>query len=146
MLAWYWLTYCERIYPWMTKLVIDASEGSRRWVVIVLTVALYSSCRSWGWQLKVGDMTPGAALLFPDHPYNVAYDKLNEKFLGASQLIVIADTMKPDGMKDAGALTAMDEFADHMQCGTGRERLGHHRRHRQAVGSACNTKATRSGA
>ena len=30
----------------------------------------------------------GAALLFPDHPYNVGYRVLNEKFLGASQLIV----------------------------------------------------------
>ena len=119
VLGWSWLTYCERIYPWMTKLVIDASEGARRWVVIVLTVALYFILPVWGWQLKVGDMTPGAALLFPDHPYNVAYDKLNEKFLGASQLIIIADTMKPDGVKGAGALTAMDEMADHMQSAQG---------------------------
>ena len=60
-------------------------------------------------------MTPGAALLFPDHPYNVAYAKLNEKFLGANQLVVIADTGKPDGMKDVEPLTTMEEFADHME-------------------------------
>jgi predicted RND superfamily exporter protein len=117
--GWYWLTYCERIYPAFTQLVIEASEGSRRWVVIVLTVALYFILPVWGWTLKVGDMTPGAALLFKDHPYNVAYRKLNEKFLGGSQLIVIADTMKPDGVKQAGALTAMEEMADHMQSAKG---------------------------
>jgi predicted RND superfamily exporter protein len=114
VICWYWLAHCERIYVSFTKVVIDASEGYRRWMVIGLTVALYFLLPVWGWTLKVGDMTPGAALLFPEHPYNIAYNKLNEKFLGGSQLIVIADTMKPDGVKGAGALTAMDELADHM--------------------------------
>jgi predicted RND superfamily exporter protein len=122
IIAWYWLTYSERIYPAVTQLVINASEGSRRWVVIGITVALYLVLPIWGWTLKVGDMTPGAALLFPDHPYNVAYKKLNEKFLGASQLILIADGMRPDGMKGEGALTAVDEMADHMQSVRGASR------------------------
>jgi len=69
----------------------------------------------WGWTLRVGNMTPGAALLFPSHPYNLAYDKLNDKFLGASQLIVVLDTLRPDGIKEAGALNTMEEFADHME-------------------------------
>ena len=69
-------------------------------------------------------MTPGAALLFPSHPYNVAYAKLNEKFLGANQLVVIADTGKPDGMKNVEPLTTMEEFADHMEAVGGRRRLG----------------------
>jgi predicted RND superfamily exporter protein len=115
VLAWYWLTYCERIYTSFTRLVIVASAGVRRWVVIALTGALYVLLPLWGFQLKVGDMTPGGALLFPDHPYNVAYNLLNEKFLGASQLIVIADTMRPDGIKQRSALATIDEMADHMQ-------------------------------
>src|SRR2546430_14067962 len=64
-------------------------------------------------------MTPGAALLFPEHPYNVAYAKLNDKFLGASQLVVSADTGKENGMEDVGALTTMEEFPDHMEAGPG---------------------------
>ncbi len=115
VLGWYWLTYAERLYPAFTHLVIRASEGARRYVVIGFTIALYVLLPMWGWTLKVGDMTPGAALLFPDHPYNVAYRKLNEKFLGASQLIVVADTLRPDGIKTAGALNTMEEFAYHMQ-------------------------------
>ncbi len=114
-LAWYWLAYAEEIYPTVTRWVILASEGYRRWVVVVLTVALFVLAPMWGWQLKVGDLTPGAALLFPDHPYNVAFRKLNEKFLGASQLIVIADTKKPDGMKNIKPLTTIEEFANDMK-------------------------------
>ena len=118
-LAWYWLWYCERAYTSWTRWVVAGTQGSRRWVVIALTVAMFILFPMWGWTLKVGDMTPGAALLFKDHPYNIAFNKLNEKFLGASQLIVVADTLKPDGVKGAGALTAIDEFADHMQSAQG---------------------------
>jgi predicted RND superfamily exporter protein len=105
----------EQIYKGVTDAVIAASAGRRRWAVVGLSIALYVLCPIWGWRLKVGDMTPGAALLFPDHPYNVAYAKLNDKFLGASQLVIIADTGKENGMKDVAALTTMEEFADHME-------------------------------
>jgi len=117
--AWYWLAYCERIYPAVTHVVIQASEGWRRHAVIVLTVMMYLLLPIWGFTLKVGDMTPGAALLFPNHPYNVAYEKLNTKFLGASQLIVVVDTMRPNGIKDSGPLNAMEELADHMEASEG---------------------------
>lgn len=119
VLWWYWMNYSEPIYAAVTQIAIDASEGNRRWVVIVVTVALYLLLPFWGWTLKVGDMTPGAALLFREHPYNIAYDKLNSQFLGASQLIVVADTMKPDGVKSAGPLNAMEELADHMSAARG---------------------------
>jgi predicted RND superfamily exporter protein len=105
----------EQIYQGITDAVIAATEGWKRWAIAALTVVLFVVCPIYGWRLKVGDMTPGAALLFADHPYNVAYAKLNEKFLGASQLVVIADTGKPDGMKNVVPLTAMEEFADHME-------------------------------
>jgi predicted RND superfamily exporter protein len=105
----------EQIYDGVTDLIIKASAGWRRWAGVGLTIVLFLVCPYYGWRLKVGDMTPGAALLFPDHPYNVAYAKLNEKFLGASQLVVIADTGKADGMKNVEPLTIMEEFADHME-------------------------------
>jgi hypothetical protein len=105
----------EPIYRTITNWVITASAGWRRWAVAGLSIVLYILCPIWGWQLKVGDMTPGAALLFPDHPYNVAYARLNDKFLGASQLVVIADTGKEDGMKDVAPLTTMEEFADDLE-------------------------------
>jgi len=115
VMGWYWLQYAERIYPAVTQWTILASEGNRRWIVTVITIALFFIAPIWGWTLKVGDLTPGSALLFPDHPYNVAFHKLNSKFLGASQLIVIADTKKPDGMKNIAPLTAIEEFAENMR-------------------------------
>jgi predicted RND superfamily exporter protein len=105
----------ERIYTGITHLIIVASAGWRRWAGVALTIFLFFGCPFYGWRLKVGDMTPGAALLFPSHPYNVAYAKLNEKFVGANHLVVIADTGKPDGMKNVETLTKMEEFADHME-------------------------------
>src|SRR5437870_4690575 len=48
-----------------------------------------------------------------------AYAKLNEKFLGANQLVVIADTGREDGMKDVAPLTTMEEFADDMEAAPG---------------------------
>jgi predicted RND superfamily exporter protein len=105
----------DRIYNGITAAVIAASAGWRRWAIVGLTLALFVICPYYGWRLKVGDMTPGAALLFPNHFYNISYGKLNQKFLGASQLVVIADTGKPDGMKNVVPLTAMEEFADHME-------------------------------
>jgi hypothetical protein len=105
----------EQIYDGLTRAIIHASAGWRKYAGVALTIALFIVCPYFGWQLKVGDMTPGAALLFADHPYNIAYAKLNEKFLGANQLVVIADTGAPDGMKNVVPLTAMEEFADHME-------------------------------
>ncbi len=105
----------EQIYQGLTDAIIAASAGWRRWAGIAFTIVVFIVCPYLGRNLKVGDMTPGAALLFPHHPYNIAYAKLNEKFLGASQLVVIADTGKVDGMKDVAPLTAMEELADHME-------------------------------
>src|SRR5439155_23810804 len=103
------------IYRVITGLVIAASAGRRRWAVAGLSLALYLLCPIWGWRLKVGDMTPGAALLFAHHPYNVAYAKLNEKLLGANQLVAIADTGREDGLKDVAPLTTIDEVPDDME-------------------------------
>ena len=109
----------ERFYDVLTSWVIAATRGRRRWAVVTLTVAAAVVLPSFGWRLQVGDMTPGAALLFADHPYNVGYRTLNEKFLGASQLIVVADAGRIDGVKDERALQTIDEFAGHMAAAPG---------------------------
>jgi predicted RND superfamily exporter protein len=111
--------WSEQVYSGLTAGVIALSAGWRRWAMIAATVVFLVGGWSYGRTLRVGDMTPGAALLFPDHSYNVAYRKLNEQFLGASQLIIIADTGKEDGMKNVEPLTIIEEFADHMETAEG---------------------------
>ena len=105
----------ERFYTSVTNGVIWASEGWRRWFVIVLTLVLGVSAFITGRYLKVGDMTPGAALLFDDHPYNQAYEYLDHHFLGSNQLIAIADTKSPDQIKTREPLELMEEFGEEME-------------------------------
>lgn len=105
----------ERFYTAVTNGVIWASEGWRRWAVIVATLVLGIAAFITGRYLKVGDMTPGAALLFDDHPYNQAYEYLDHHFLGSNQLIAIADTKTPDQIKTRQPLELMEEFGEEME-------------------------------
>jgi predicted RND superfamily exporter protein len=70
-------------------------------------------------QLKTGDSNIGEALLYHDHPYNQAMAKLSEKFVGASQLVIIAEGKKPEAIKDAATLNNVDLFARYMVQGEG---------------------------
>ncbi|MCW5890191.1 MAG: MMPL family transporter [bacterium] len=82
---------CGMLYLRIERSLIWCSGGWRRIgmglsLVALLVVGLY-----YQHQLKVGDTTPGAALLYADHPYNVAFARVNQKFTGASQLVIIAE-------------------------------------------------------
>jgi predicted RND superfamily exporter protein len=80
-----------RLYALIERGLIWLAEGWRRPAVLVALVALLSVGLYFQHKLKVGDATPGGALLYKDHPHNVAFRKVNEKFTGASQLVVIAE-------------------------------------------------------
>ncbi len=105
----------DRIYKSITDGVIWSSEGKRSWAVVGISAVIALGSFMIGRQLKVGDMTPGAALLFQDHPYNVAFNLMNEKFLGSSHLIAIADTKAPDAIKTLEPLQIMEEYGDEME-------------------------------
>jgi predicted RND superfamily exporter protein len=105
----------ERFYKAVTDFTIWSSEGWRRWAVLIVTLVVFIVSFGIGRTLKVGDMTPGAALLFADHPYNQAYDVLNHDFLGANQLIAIADTKAPDNIKTREPLELMEEYGSEME-------------------------------
>ncbi|HEY8518122.1 MAG TPA: MMPL family transporter [Candidatus Binatia bacterium] len=107
--------WSEKFYKAITDFTIWSSAGWRRYAVLVMTLVLFVGSFLIGRTLKVGDMTPGAALLFPDHPYNQAYDVLNHDFLGANQLIAIADTKAPDNIKTREPLELMEEFGTEME-------------------------------
>jgi predicted RND superfamily exporter protein len=79
------------LYSQIEAVLIWLAESWRRPAVLVSLLSLLSVGLYFQHQLKVGDTTPGAALLYPDHPYNLAFHEVNEKFIGASQLVVIAE-------------------------------------------------------
>jgi hypothetical protein len=84
-------TFFGHVYMALERFLIWLAGGWRRQAMAVVLIALLGVGLYFQQQLKVGDTTPGAALLYPGHPYNVAFGKVNEKFLGASQLVIIAE-------------------------------------------------------
>jgi predicted RND superfamily exporter protein len=83
--------FFARVYLGFERMLIWLSIGWRRIVMAVSLVIMLAFGLYYQQKLKVGDTTPGMAVLYPDHPYNVAFAKVNEKFLGASQLVIIAE-------------------------------------------------------
>ncbi len=105
----------SRLYDRFADLLLWLATGSRRGAMAVALVVMLA-LGLWGSsQLTVGNTTPGEALLYPDHPHNVAFRKVNEKFVGASQLVIIAEGKKKEALKSAETLTQLELFARHME-------------------------------
>src|SRR5262249_12762370 len=65
--------FFDRIFTKVCDALVGVSSGVARWVnvgsfAVVMVVGLYLAQ-----QLKVGDTSLGAALFYPDHPHNVAF-------------------------------------------------------------------------
>jgi hypothetical protein len=105
----------SRLYDLFADFLFWLSTGSRR-IGMAVALAAMLVVGLWGSaKLKVGDTPPGDALLYPDHPHNVAFHKVNEKFVGASQLVIIAEGKKREALKSADALSQLELFARHME-------------------------------
>jgi predicted RND superfamily exporter protein len=113
LLAWRRLrTIVDRGLVWLTS-------GRMRYVVLASVLVAMATGHYFARHLKVGDMAPGAALLYEDHPYNLAFDKVNEKLVGASSLIIIAEGKEPGAIKRASTLRHLDLFGRYMEQGPG---------------------------
>src|SRR5439155_19906834 len=69
-----------QVYVAIERTLIWLASGSRRPVMAVSLVTLLTFGLYFQHLLKVGDTTPGAALLYPNHPYNIAFGRANQKF------------------------------------------------------------------
>jgi len=104
----------ERLYDGITRRLIALATGRMRRVVLVVFATLMVFGVYFARQLKIGDTNIGEALLYHDHPYNQAMAKLSEDFVGASQLVIIAEGKKPGAINDPRTLTNLDLFARYM--------------------------------
>ncbi|MBM4265940.1 MAG: hypothetical protein FJ144_04900 [Deltaproteobacteria bacterium] len=104
-----------RAYDRFEAFLIWCSTGNRRHGMAVVLVLLLFFGFYFAQKVKPGDASPGKALLYDDHPHNIAYDKVNDAFVGASQLVVIAEGKKPEALKDARSLTSLDLFSRWMK-------------------------------
>jgi hypothetical protein len=109
----------DAFYNGIARGLMAIAVGNFRWAVVALFAMTMAFGVYFAHHLKTGDTEPGAALLYPDHPYNVAFGKVNAKFLGASQLVIIAEGKRPEAIKEARTLNQLDLFQRHMEQGEG---------------------------
>src|SRR5882724_4409740 len=105
----------SKFYDRFADATLWLATGSRRMVMAVALAGMLAFGLYYSHLLKVGNTTPGEALLYPDHPYNIAFKKVNEKFVGASQLVIIAEGKKKEALKSAHTLQQLELFARRME-------------------------------
>ncbi|MEW6442315.1 MAG: MMPL family transporter [bacterium] len=111
--------YKGRFYNALARLLVKPSLSNARWGVLVVVVLIFILGGYYSLKLKVGDTEAGAALLFPDHPYNEAFRFFNQKFVGATQLVIIAEGKEQGAIKDFRTLEAMEDFQRFMETEAG---------------------------
>ena len=100
----------DRVYLKICHGLIYLTESWRRWAVVgVVTVIIFGG-GYYARNLKVGDTSAGKAILYGDHSYNVAADKLNNDFIGSSRMVVIAEGKRDGVMKNADSMRALEDL------------------------------------
>ncbi len=104
------------LYNWVVGCLYRWSNPGNRWVIVALILLIiFGGGYVTTTQLKVGDAAAGAAILYPDHPYNIAEKKMNTDFVGASRLIVIIKGKEKEAIKSKTSLDTMQKLAVFMQ-------------------------------
>lgn len=102
-------------YRFLADLLIKPSTGKGRWVLVVLIALILVFGGFYSLKLKVGDTQAGAALLFPDHPYNKAFRFFNKNFVGGNQLVIIAEGKEEGAIKNSETLLAIEDLQRYME-------------------------------
>ncbi|MFO7962459.1 MAG: MMPL family transporter, partial [Desulfobacterales bacterium] len=104
-----------KIYDAIAKFLLIPTRGRARWVVLGIVVFIFVVGGHYAMKLKVGDTEAGAAILFPDHDYNRAFKFFNTNFVGATQMVIIAEGKETGALKDAKSLQMMEDFQRYME-------------------------------
>ena len=102
-------------YQRFMQLMITLSGPRARWGVIVFILILLLPGLYTITHLKVGDSSAGGAILYEDHPYNQAFKKQNEDYLGLSRMVVVIKGKEKGAIKDQASLQTMEKLANLMQ-------------------------------
>lgn len=107
--------FSDRLYNAINRAMISISRGNARMAVIASFSIAMVVGMAYSRHLKIGDVSIGKALMYDDHPYNVSYDMVNRKFVGASQLVILAEGKEPGVIKDPHILQTLEKFQRHME-------------------------------
>ncbi len=109
--------FSDRIYNGINGTLVLISQGRTRWLLVGLFMLSLFGGYYYAHKLKVGDVSIGKAIMYDDHPYNVAYDFVNKHFVGSSQLVVIVEGAKEDAIQNGDLLNKIEEFQKYMEKG-----------------------------
>lgn len=104
-----------RIYERISLLLYKMSIGKGRWMVLAATILIIVLGGTYASKLKVGDTEAGAAILFPDHPYNQDFRFFNDSFVGATQMVIVAEGKQTGAIKDYETLKTMEDLQYYME-------------------------------
>jgi len=104
------------IYAIFTNIVYRLSGPKAKWGVgFVAILLIFGGGIISVKYLKVGDSSAGGAVLYPDHPYNIAMSKMNVDFAGASRLVVVVEGKEPEAIKNRESLKTMEKLHSFME-------------------------------
>lgn len=104
-----------RFYDAIAKVLIKPSIGKGRVAVGIVVVLILVVGGLYSRQLKIGDTEMGNAILFRNHPYNEAFRFFNQNFIGATQMVIIAEGKEEGALKNAEGLLALEDFQRFME-------------------------------
>src|SRR6266849_1945162 len=107
--------FSDHIYNGVNRAMVKISQGGYRYAVIGSFSVFLIIGMFYSRDLKIGDVSIGKALLYNTHDYNVSYDKVNQKFVGASQLVILAEGGKEGVIKDPQVLQTLEKFQRFME-------------------------------
>ena len=109
-------SWWSRCYQSFVRLLHRLSGPRSKWVMGLIIVALvFGGGLFCADNLKIGDSSAGGAILYPDHPYNIAAEKMNKGFVGASRLVVVVKGREKGAIKDQKTLQTMEKLSFYMQ-------------------------------
>ncbi len=101
----------KSVYSMFTNYIYRLSGPKLKWVCAAFAlVFLFGGGYISITYLKVGDSSAGGAILYPDHPYNIAQDKMNNDFVGASRLVVVLQGREEHAIKFRESLITMEKL------------------------------------
>ncbi|MBE0595853.1 MAG: MMPL family transporter [Desulfuromonadales bacterium] len=114
--AWWLRRLAARGYELLIDFLHAASGPRMKWVVgaFVLLMAVGGGIFT-SLHLKIGDSSAGKAILYDDHPYNIAADRMNKDYAGAAPLVVIIKGKESGAIKDQNTLKTMDDLGMFME-------------------------------
>ncbi len=107
--------FSDHLYNAINRSMVRISGGGCRYAVIGSFIVALLVGMFYAQKLKIGDVSIGKALLYNDHDYNVSYDHINEKFVGASQLVILAEGEEDGVIKDPQVLITLEKFQRYME-------------------------------